>query len=239
MMLQVVPTHWYSWDVTVTDESRPVADITLSWWREKGALTIDDSNVPLSAEAPISGDFVLEHAGGVLARAEKPSVFRRRVRDPSRRPRILASPRVNVSASVCPPGRFAASRIDRAEQCLHSQSRCGSSTRPASSRSHVHRLVDGDFVAAGTELMSHGTTPITQMTIPHGDPHAFIRGEGRARTNAPDSASQRTRPRQRLRCGGTPWVSRSASCWPPSPCCRWPSPSSRARSRQRRSPPGN
>lgn len=77
MMLQVVPTHWYSWDVTVTDESRPVADITLSWWREKGELTIDGATYPLYREAPISGDFVLEHAGRVLARAEKPSVFRR------------------------------------------------------------------------------------------------------------------------------------------------------------------
>jgi hypothetical protein len=76
-MMQVVPTHWYSWDVTVTDESRPVADITLSWWREKGELTIDGATYPLYREAPISGDFVLEHAGRVLARAEKPSVFRR------------------------------------------------------------------------------------------------------------------------------------------------------------------
>lgn len=77
MMLQIVPAHWYSWDVSVTDESRPVADIAMSWWREKGALTIDGATYPLYREALISGDFVLEHAGRVLARAEKPSVFRR------------------------------------------------------------------------------------------------------------------------------------------------------------------
>jgi hypothetical protein len=77
MMLHVVPTHWYSWDVTVTDESRPVADIATSWWREKGALTIDGAIYRLYREAPMSGDFVLEHAGSVLARAEKPSIFRR------------------------------------------------------------------------------------------------------------------------------------------------------------------
>ena len=77
MMLQIVPTHWYSWDVTVTDASRTVADIALSWWREKGALTIDGATYGVYREGLISGDFVLEHAGRVLARAEKPSVFRR------------------------------------------------------------------------------------------------------------------------------------------------------------------
>ena len=77
MMLQVVPRHWYSWDVTVSDGSRPVADIAMSSWREKGALTIDGSTYRLYRESPMFGDFVLEHAGSVLARAEKPSVFLR------------------------------------------------------------------------------------------------------------------------------------------------------------------
>ena len=38
MMLQIAPTHWFSWDVTVRDESRHVADLTTSWWREKGGV---------------------------------------------------------------------------------------------------------------------------------------------------------------------------------------------------------
>ena len=76
-MLDVVPTHWFSWDVTVTDQSRPVADIAVSWWREKGALRIDGETYRLSREAPLFGDFLLERAGSVLARAQKPSVFRR------------------------------------------------------------------------------------------------------------------------------------------------------------------
>jgi hypothetical protein len=77
MVLQIVPTHWYSWDFTVTDESRPVADIATSWWGEKGALTIEGTTYRVYREALMSGAFVLEHAGSVLARAEKPSVFRR------------------------------------------------------------------------------------------------------------------------------------------------------------------
>ena len=76
-MLQIVPKHWYSCDVTVTDESRPVADIAMSWWREKGALTIDGATYRVYREAPMSSAFALEHAGSVLARAENPSLFRR------------------------------------------------------------------------------------------------------------------------------------------------------------------
>jgi len=77
MMLQIVPTHWYSWDVTVTDESRPVADIALSWLGETGTLTVDGNTYDVHREGLMSGTFVLEHAGRVLAQAEKPSVFRR------------------------------------------------------------------------------------------------------------------------------------------------------------------
>jgi hypothetical protein len=77
MMLQIVPTHWYSWNVTVRDASRPVAAIATSWWREKGTLTIDGVTYRVSREAPLFGAFVLEHAGRVLAQAEKPSIFRR------------------------------------------------------------------------------------------------------------------------------------------------------------------
>jgi hypothetical protein len=76
-MLQIVPTHWYSWDLRVLDESRPVADIAISQWREKGALTIGETTYRVYREGPMSGDFVLEHAGSTLARAEKPSFFRR------------------------------------------------------------------------------------------------------------------------------------------------------------------
>jgi hypothetical protein len=77
MMLQIVPTHWYAWDFTVTDESRPVADIAMNTVREKGTLTIDGTPYRVYREAPMSGAFVLEHAGSVLAQAEKPSIFRR------------------------------------------------------------------------------------------------------------------------------------------------------------------
>jgi hypothetical protein len=76
-MLHIVPTNWYSWDFSVTDESRAVGDVTLSNWREKGALTVGDTTYSVYREGPMSGAFILEHAGSVLAQAEKPSIFRR------------------------------------------------------------------------------------------------------------------------------------------------------------------
>ena len=40
-MLRVVPKRWFSWDFTVMDESNTVADIDMSWWREKGVLAVE------------------------------------------------------------------------------------------------------------------------------------------------------------------------------------------------------
>ena len=77
MMMQIVPTRWYSSDFSVMDEGRPVAGIDVSWWREKAVLTIQGRPYSVYREGLMSGAFVLEHAGTVLARAEKPSVFRR------------------------------------------------------------------------------------------------------------------------------------------------------------------
>jgi hypothetical protein len=53
-VLTAIPKSWFSWDFTVADQGRPIADIGVSWWREKGR---------------ISGPFVLENHDGVVARA--------------------------------------------------------------------------------------------------------------------------------------------------------------------------
>ena len=54
-----------------------VARIETHWWREKGALTIQGVDHSVYRERPMSGDFILESAGSILARARKPSAFRR------------------------------------------------------------------------------------------------------------------------------------------------------------------
>jgi hypothetical protein len=64
-MLTAVPKRWFSWDFTVTEESQAVADIDISWWREKGILTVQGVDYRVSREGMMSGDFVLESAGSV------------------------------------------------------------------------------------------------------------------------------------------------------------------------------
>ena len=40
MTLQMLPKRWYFPDLSVVVESRPVADIDVSWWRETAVLTL-------------------------------------------------------------------------------------------------------------------------------------------------------------------------------------------------------
>ena len=76
-MLEVIPKSWFSWDFIVTDGASPVAEIDVSWWREKGVLTVRGSTYDVYREGLMSGAFLLESDGSILARAEKPSAFRR------------------------------------------------------------------------------------------------------------------------------------------------------------------
>ena len=76
-MLTAVPRHWFSWDFTVTERSQAIAELDISWWREKGVLTVQGVDYRVYREGVMSGDFILESAGSVLARANKPSAFHR------------------------------------------------------------------------------------------------------------------------------------------------------------------
>lgn len=77
MTLQIVPTNWYDWKFRVTDGSQSVANLTVSGWCEQGALNIGASAYRINRESWMSGAFILEREDTVLARAEKPSFFRR------------------------------------------------------------------------------------------------------------------------------------------------------------------
>jgi hypothetical protein len=76
-MLTVVRTHWFSRGLTVSDGSRVVATIDMARWRERGVLTVQGVTCRLFRERPRGGDFILESSGTTLARARKPSAFRR------------------------------------------------------------------------------------------------------------------------------------------------------------------
>ena len=74
-MLTIIPKAWYSWYFSVVDQDRPLAFLDLSSWREKGTLTIEGVEHRVYREGVMSGDFVLERNGTVLARASKPSAL--------------------------------------------------------------------------------------------------------------------------------------------------------------------
>jgi len=59
------------------DGPRPLAQIDQSWWLEKGVLSALGVDHHVYREGVMSGDFILQRGGSVLARATKPSAFRR------------------------------------------------------------------------------------------------------------------------------------------------------------------
>jgi hypothetical protein len=76
-MLIATPKRWFSWDFEVHEGGgQPVGDVRVSAWRERGAVTVGGTEYPVTREGVV-GAFTLAGAGGVLARAMKPSAFHR------------------------------------------------------------------------------------------------------------------------------------------------------------------
>jgi hypothetical protein len=75
-VMTLTPRNWFSSNFSVLDDERRLADVHLSRWRERGALTIAGVEYTVSRET-LLGDFLLKQAGSVLARATRPSAFRR------------------------------------------------------------------------------------------------------------------------------------------------------------------
>ena len=72
----MIPNRWFSWDFTLLQGTQQVASVEMSAWREKAEFRVQDRTYRIYREGLI-GDFVLETAGTVAARATKPSLFRR------------------------------------------------------------------------------------------------------------------------------------------------------------------
>lgn len=76
-MLTTIPKSWFSWDLTVLEDSQPVAELHVSNWRERGKLTLQGKDYKVYREGVMAGAFLLESGETILARAIKPSPFRR------------------------------------------------------------------------------------------------------------------------------------------------------------------
>lgn len=78
-MLTAIPKYWFSWGFSLTDGNQSLADLKISALRAKGELSIADERYRVYRKSPLRGSFVLESKGTVIARANKPSVFSRRM----------------------------------------------------------------------------------------------------------------------------------------------------------------
>jgi hypothetical protein len=78
-MLEIEPVRWFSWDFTVDRGGRRVAELDISWWRERGELVIAGATYAVVREGLISSDFRMTASDGrLVASASKPSILRRR-----------------------------------------------------------------------------------------------------------------------------------------------------------------
>jgi hypothetical protein len=59
-LLTTIPKSWFSWDLTVLEDSQPVADIHVSNWRERGKLTLQGKDYKVYREGVMTGAFLLE-----------------------------------------------------------------------------------------------------------------------------------------------------------------------------------
>jgi hypothetical protein len=75
-VLTLTPHNWFSWNFSLFDGDRALAEVKLSSWRERGTLMVEGVEYTVYRES-FFGDFLLQQSGSMLARAEKPSIFYR------------------------------------------------------------------------------------------------------------------------------------------------------------------
>ena len=77
-MLEAAPKHFLSNDFEIRSSGRTITSLDVSLWRERAEFELDGVSHRLYRDGLMSGAFVIERAGFVIARAMKPSAFRSR-----------------------------------------------------------------------------------------------------------------------------------------------------------------
>src|SRR5829696_7965474 len=76
MILEARPIGIFTQEFSIEAEGQNVALLDVSSWRVAGAISIGHRAYQLYREGLMSGAFLLEYEGQVVARAIKPSAFR-------------------------------------------------------------------------------------------------------------------------------------------------------------------
>ena len=74
-MIEAVPKGLFSGGFQLQLQDRCIAELDPSAWRERAEVSIDGAGYRMYRQGLISGEFVLERNGEVVARAMKVSVF--------------------------------------------------------------------------------------------------------------------------------------------------------------------
>jgi hypothetical protein len=74
-MLRTVPKHWFSSEYRVLENDTTIASVDSSLFREAATLTVKGATYRAYRKGWMSGVFILEGGGTILARAVKPSAF--------------------------------------------------------------------------------------------------------------------------------------------------------------------
>jgi hypothetical protein len=75
IMLEAKPIGIFSRNFGIEAGGQRIAMLAGSWWREAGEVSIEGQPYRFFREGLMSGDFILEKEGQVVARAVKPSAF--------------------------------------------------------------------------------------------------------------------------------------------------------------------
>jgi hypothetical protein len=146
-MLTAVPKSWFSWDFTVMDGAQPVGDIDVSWWREKGVLTVDGADYRVYRDCVMAGDFILALDDEVLAREETERVSKR-VHRGLRRQAVHAETDVCLGQSLCTAGARQGRGHAFSTRTLHTPSGDRPGKDDAASGQGLHHLACGDHLEA-------------------------------------------------------------------------------------------
>jgi hypothetical protein len=76
-ILVVEPTGWASWNVLIKSGGSPITELKISAWKSRGSFQLDGQDFTIEPTGFWLQNATLQRGGAVVARAEKPSLFRR------------------------------------------------------------------------------------------------------------------------------------------------------------------
>lgn len=76
-ILEASPTGWVSWDVLIKSDGAPITELKISAWKSRGTFQLDGQDFTIEPSGFWSQNAVLLRDGATIAKAAKPSVFRR------------------------------------------------------------------------------------------------------------------------------------------------------------------